>query len=54
MAPTEIQRIVLLIMPPFALEALKDHVDMWITLNEPWCSAVLGYGYGMHARAKKI
>ncbi len=28
---------------------LKDHVDMWITLNEPWCSAVLGYGVGEHA-----
>ena len=28
---------------------LKDHVDMWITLNEPWCSAVLGYHAGVHA-----
>lgn len=21
----------------------------WITLNEPWCSAFLGYGSGVHA-----
>lgn len=28
---------------------LRDHVDMWITLNEPWCSSVLGYGEGVHA-----
>ena len=24
-------------------------VKHWITLNEPWCSAVLGHGSGMHA-----
>ncbi len=28
---------------------LKDSVDMWITLNEPWCSSYLGYGIGIHA-----
>lgn len=28
---------------------LGDSVDMWITLNEPWCSAVLGYWKGHHA-----
>ncbi len=28
---------------------LSDHIDMWITLNEPWCSAVLGYYIGEHA-----
>ncbi len=28
---------------------LGDVVDMWITLNEPWCSSVLGYGDGEHA-----
>ena len=28
---------------------LADHVDMWSTLNEPWCSAVLGYDIGEHA-----
>ncbi len=30
-------------------EALGDAVEMWITLNEPWCSAWLGYGSGRHA-----
>jgi beta-glucosidase len=30
-------------------EALGDRVPMWITLNEPWCSAFLGYGTGVHA-----
>lgn len=30
-------------------EALGDLADDWITLNEPWCSAFLGYGYGAHA-----
>jgi len=29
--------------------ALRDLADDWITLNEPWCSAFLGYGYGPHA-----
>ncbi|MBO1334222.1 GH1 family beta-glucosidase [Streptomyces sp. VRA16 Mangrove soil] len=30
-------------------EALGDRVEMWATLNEPWCSAFLGYGSGVHA-----
>jgi beta-glucosidase len=30
-------------------DALGDRVEMWITLNEPWCSAFLGYGSGVHA-----
>ncbi len=30
-------------------ETLKDQVPLWITLNEPWCSAWLGYGSGAHA-----
>ena len=29
--------------------ALGDLVEDWITLNEPWCSSFLGYGYGVHA-----
>jgi beta-glucosidase len=32
---------------------LGDHVDRWITLNEPWCSAVLGYGEGVHAPGRR-
>jgi beta-glucosidase len=28
---------------------LGDRVHRWITLNEPWCSAMLGYGTGRHA-----
>ncbi|TFD51069.1 beta-glucosidase [Cryobacterium sp. Hh7] len=30
-------------------DAFGDRVDTWITLNEPWCSAYLGYGSGAHA-----
>jgi beta-glucosidase len=30
-------------------EALADRVPRWITLNEPWCSAFLGYAGGQHA-----
>ncbi|MFD6417843.1 GH1 family beta-glucosidase [Streptomyces sp. NPDC060194] len=30
-------------------DALGDRVEMWTTLNEPWCSAFLGYGSGQHA-----
>ncbi|MEV6803223.1 GH1 family beta-glucosidase [Streptomyces sp. NPDC051132] len=30
-------------------EALGDRVEDWMTLNEPWCSAFLGYGSGVHA-----
>eukprot|EP00904_Undaria_pinnatifida_P003682 jgi/Undpi1/13314/HiC_scaffold_8.g02975.m1 len=26
-----------------------DRVKNWLTFNEPWCSAVLGYGNGEHA-----
>jgi beta-glucosidase len=29
--------------------ALGDRVPLFITLNEPWCSAYLGYGSGVHA-----
>jgi beta-glucosidase len=29
--------------------ALSDVIKHWMTLNEPWCSAFLGYGNGEHA-----
>ncbi|WP_239123939.1 GH1 family beta-glucosidase [Rhizocola hellebori] len=29
--------------------ALGDRIELWCTLNEPWCSAFLGYGSGAHA-----
>jgi beta-glucosidase len=31
------------------VSALGDRVHTWSTLNEPWCSAYLGYGSGVHA-----
>ncbi|HET6743642.1 MAG TPA: family 1 glycosylhydrolase, partial [Kribbella sp.] len=34
-------------------DALKDRVDTWNTLNEPWCSAMLGYAYGAHAPGRR-
>lgn len=34
-------------------EAFSDRVSMWITLNEPFCSAVLGYMSGVHAPGHK-
>src|SRR5699024_3024142 len=30
-------------------EALGDRIRFWTTLNEPWCSAFLGYAEGRHA-----
>jgi beta-glucosidase len=30
-------------------DALGDRVHRWTTLNEPWCSAFLGYASGVHA-----
>jgi beta-glucosidase len=30
-------------------DGLGDRVPRWITLNEPWCSAFLGYASGHHA-----
>ncbi|MFD8063016.1 GH1 family beta-glucosidase [Streptomyces cyaneofuscatus] len=36
-----------------AYEALGDRVEHWTTLNEPWCSAMLGYAYGVHAPGRK-
>jgi beta-glucosidase len=33
-------------------DALGGEVPFWITLNEPWVAAWLGYGTGMHAPGK--
>ncbi len=35
-------------------EALGDVIQHWITLNEPWCSAFLGYASGVHAPGKTL
>jgi beta-glucosidase len=32
-----------------ATRELAGRAEAWITLNEPWCSAWLGYGVGLHA-----
>ncbi|MEV4561620.1 GH1 family beta-glucosidase [Kitasatospora sp. NPDC049285] len=32
-----------------AARRLGDRIPTWTTLNEPWCSAFLGYGNGVHA-----
>ncbi|GGM28681.1 GH1 family beta-glucosidase [Dactylosporangium sucinum] len=34
-------------------QRLGDRVAMWNTLNEPWCSAFLGYGTGGHAPGRR-
>ncbi|ASW57164.1 GH1 family beta-glucosidase [Plantactinospora sp. KBS50] len=34
-------------------ERLGDRVQTWSTLNEPWCSAYLGYGSGIHAPGRR-
>ena len=33
--------------------ALGDRVRVWTTLNEPWCSAFLGYASGEHAPGRQ-
>jgi beta-galactosidase len=35
-------------------DALGDVIKHWITLNEPWCSAFLGYGNGVHAPGRTL
>ncbi|WP_211240764.1 GH1 family beta-glucosidase [Hamadaea tsunoensis] len=35
-----------------AAERLGDRVALWCTVNEPWCSAFLGYSSGAHAPAR--
>lgn len=37
-----------------AVRELGDLVQDWITLNEPWCSAFLGYASGVHAPGKQV
>ncbi|MBA3825377.1 MAG: beta-glucosidase [Ktedonobacterales bacterium] len=32
---------------------LGDRVPWWLTINEPWCAAFLGYGNGLHAPGKQ-
>jgi beta-glucosidase len=34
-------------------ERLGDRVEVWSTLNEPWCSAFLGYAAGVHAPGRR-
>ncbi|HVV11921.1 GH1 family beta-glucosidase [Amycolatopsis sp.] len=36
-----------------AAERLGDRIPLWSTLNEPWCSAFLGYGSGVHAPGRQ-
>ncbi|GII33587.1 GH1 family beta-glucosidase [Planotetraspora mira] len=36
-----------------AYDALGDRVSQWTTLNEPWCSAILGYMSGEHAPGRQ-
>ena len=35
-------------------QELGDLISHWITLNEPWCSAFLGYATGVHAPGKTV
>ena len=37
----------------YCYERFGDRVKRFITLNEPWCSSILGYLFGMHAPGKK-
>jgi beta-glucosidase len=34
-------------------DALSDRISCWTTLNEPWCSAFLGYATGRHAPGRR-
>ena len=33
-------------------EEFKDRISLWTTLNEPWCTAFLGYSQGSHAPSR--
>ncbi len=37
-----------------AVRELGDVITHWITLNEPWCSAFLGYASGRHAPGRQL
>ena len=39
--------------PAVVADRLGDRVPLWFTLNEPWCSAFLGYGSGHHAPGRR-
>jgi beta-glucosidase len=34
-------------------DALGDRVTRWMTINEPWCAAFLGYASGRHAPGRR-
>ena len=34
-------------------DRFADRIRSWTTLNEPWCSAMLGYAYGRHAPGRR-
>ena len=34
-------------------DALSDRVQTWTTLNEPWCTALLGYAWGVQAPGRR-
>jgi beta-glucosidase len=34
-------------------DALGDRVRRWTTINEPWCPAMLGYAWGIHAPGRR-
>ena len=34
-------------------DAIGDRVPYWTTMNEPWCSAFLGYTGGQHAPGRQ-
>jgi beta-glucosidase len=36
-----------------AADCLGDRVSLWSTLNEPWCTAFLGYASGVHAPGRQ-
>jgi beta-glucosidase len=35
------------------VQEYADRVTVWTTLNEPWCTAFLGYGSGVHAPGRQ-